>query len=328
MRTGMKAMLLSTVVLSLGAAATAQAETLRYGLVNPASHISVEMAERLGDLLEERTDGDLTVDAFPAQQLIRSDDWFQGVRLGTVELGSGALSLMEGIVPEITILDAPYLFETVEHAQKALQSEAVADWNERLQAEGGVRVLAWWLFGIRHLATTKPILSPSEMQGTRIRDVPSPVLLATLEGMGAVAVPLDWGEAFAALQTGVVEGLVNPVDIIYNAGLQQVVTHVQLTGHTMMLQPILMNERKFQSLSEENQQAVLDAAAEAAAWQWEAYLEREAGYVQQLQEAGVEILGPEQGLDLEAFKEAAHGYVVNRYIEVWGEDTYRQLRSQ
>jgi tripartite ATP-independent transporter DctP family solute receptor len=301
------------------------ADTLKYGLVNPPTHISVDMSKKFSEFLSARTGGKLTVEAFPAQQLVRSDNWFQGVRLGTVDFASGAISLMEGLAPEITILDAPYLFKDLDHARRVLDGDFTNKLNEKLIKSGGVRILAWWLFGVRHLATTIPVKSPADLAGKKVRDVPSPVLLATLEGMGANPVPLDWGEVYTALQTGAVVGIVNPPDLLFNAGLFEVLKYLALTGHTTMVQAIVMNERKFQSYPPDVRAAIQESAKLAADWQWQTAIAQEKDFIEKLRSKGMTIVTESDGLKVSEFAAKAHSFVVNKYVNQWGKPVYDEI---
>lgn len=305
-------------------AQSAAADTLKYGLVNPPTHISVDMVKKFNELLAARTSGKVGVEAFPAQQLVRSDNWFQGVRLGTVDFASGAISLMEGLTPEITILDAPYIFKDLDHARRVLAGDFTQKLNDKL-TKSGVRILAWWLFGVRHLATTIPVKSPADLVGKKIRDVPSPVLLATLEGMGASPVPLDWGEVYTALQTGAVAGIVNPPDILFNAGLFEVLKYLALTGHTTMVQAIVMNERKFQSYPPDVQAAIQESAKLAADWQWQTAIAQEKDFIEKLRGKGMTIVTEADGLKVSEFAAKAHPFVVNKYLSQWGKPVYDQI---
>lgn len=312
-------------LLLMGLAANpVSAETLKYGLVNPPTHISVEMGKKFSEFLAARTGNKLSIEVYPAQQLVRSDNWFQGVRLGTVDFGSGALSIMEGIAPEITILDAPYLFKDLDHARRVLDGDFTKKLNEKL-TKSGVRILAWWLFGVRHLATTIPVKSPADLAGKKIRDVPSPVLLATLEGMGANPVPLDWGEVYTALQTGAVAGIVNPADILFNAGLFEVLKYLALTGHTTMVQAIVMNERKFQSYPPDVQKALQESAKLAADWQWKTTIERDKEFIEKLRAKGMTIVTEADGLKVKEFADKARPFVLNKFLSQWGKPVYDSI---
>ena len=304
-----------------------QAQTsLKYGLVNPPSHISVDMAKKFGEELSQATGGKFKVDAYPAGQLVRSDNWFQGVRLGTVDFASGALSLMEGIAPEITILDAPYIFTDLDHARRVLDGAFTTKLNDKL-TKSGVRILAWWLFGVRSLATTFPVKSPADLAGRKIRDVPSPVLLATIEGMGANPIPLDISEVHTALQTGVIVGIVNPPDTIFNNGFYEETKFFSMTGHTTMVQAIVMNEQKFQSFSPDVQAALLAGAKTATDWQWKTYIALENEYIQKLRGKGMTIITEADGLKKNEFAEKSQAFVMKKYLNQWGTGTYEQIKS-
>lgn len=324
--------------IAIGAAVTAlallprsaEAQTtqtaLKYGLVNPPSHISVDMAKKFSEELSQATGGKLKVDAYPAGQLVRSDNWFQGVRLGTVDFASGALSLMEGIAPEITILDAPYIFDDLDHARRVLDGALTTKLNDKL-TKSGVRILAWWLFGVRSLATTFPVRSPADLAGRKVRDVPSPVLLATIEGMGANPIPLDISEVHTALRTGVVVGIVNPPDTIFNNGFYEETKFFSMTGHTTMVQAIVMNEQKFQSFPKDVQAALLATAKSAADWQWKSYISLENDYIEKLRGKGMTIITEADGLKKNEFKEKAQAFVMKKYLDQWGAGTLEQIRS-
>jgi TRAP-type C4-dicarboxylate transport system substrate-binding protein len=153
----------------------------------------------------------------------------------------------------------------------------------------------------------------------KIRAIPSPIYMAAVEGMGAVAIPVDWAEVPVALSTGVADGQENPVSVLVAHNLADVQDYLMLTNHIMGSEPVVINESVWQKLSDEHKAVFRSVAEETREWASNYVLDSEESDLQTLADQGMTIIGPEQGLQVDAFRASVEKVVDDRFGDKWGE---------
>ena len=190
-----------------------------------------------------------------------------------------------------------------------VNSEIMKPLNEGLIAAHDVRILYTFYFGSRNLTTNSEVIKPADLEGMRIRAIPAPVYMATVTGLGAIATPIDWAEVPTALATGNAQGQENPIGIIYANKLYDVQSHIALTNHIMGAEVVVVNETVWQSLTNQQRSQITEAAAEASAYGTALTLESEQTGLQKLRDAGMIVIGPEEGLQVDAFRTSVQASV-------------------
>ena len=305
-RSGLGAALGAALALVLPAAAAAQDVTLRMGHIHAASGPTGRGADRFAELVAEYSEGRGEVQVFPAAQLGGLPDLFGASRSGAIDIALTPYPLLSDIVQSYAILTAGYVFDNYDHQLAVLQNADLGQaWNAELEQEGGLVVLANYYFGARTLTTTDtPVRTPADLSGLKIRAVGNPLSLATIRGLGANPTPLPLSELFQGLSQGIVDGQENPLPTIYNQKFFDVQDYVILTRHQLIPIPFTMNGRSWSRLGDDDKAAVRRAAEEAAAFMTETVMAEEASLLGQLEAEGMTVIGPEQGLDLDAFRAA------------------------
>lgn len=319
------ALIAGTFALSAGSAA-AQEVTLRYGHMHTPNSIAGMQAEWLAEAIEEKTNGDVAVEIYPNSQLGRLQELAEAVSTGSIALSHNTAGAIGSLYAPFAAFDTPYIYRDVDHLMAVMDvdSPVMSTLNEELAAASGVRLLYAFYFGTRHLTANQEIHTPEDLQGVKIRSIPFPIYMATVEGMGAIPVPVDWSEVPTALATGVVEGQENPVNVVVSAKLNEVQSHLMLTGHISAAQVIVINDDTWQSLSPENQAAIAEAALEVRERATTAMLEAEASDLAQLSEAGMQIIGPDEGLDVDAFRTSVQARISEEFDDQYG-DLYQLI---
>ncbi|KAA2315053.1 TRAP transporter substrate-binding protein [Pseudooceanicola sediminis] len=310
----------AAMVAGLPLAASAKT-TLRYGHNNEPASVAGAQADWFAEALAEASGGDMEVQVFPASQLGKLQELAEAVSLGTIAFSHNTAGGIGSLYEPFGALDTPYLYRDVDHLMKVtdVSSPVMQMLNEGLIAAAGVRVIYSHYFGKRNLTCNKEIRSPADLAGVKIRAVPFPMYTTAVEGMGAVAVPVDWSEVPTALATGVVQGQENPVNVVLNVKLYEVQKNLMLTGHMTNAEMVVMNESVWQGLSAA-QQAAVQAAAEATRIKaTKAILDNEEAETQALRDLGMNVIGAEDGLDLEAFRASVSTLVSERFGERYGE---------
>jgi tripartite ATP-independent transporter DctP family solute receptor len=280
--------------------------------------------KKFGDLVGERTKGQIQVQVFPASQLGTEQEILEGVQLGTVHMFEGSTGSVGRFLPDLEAFAAPYIWRDTDHMLKAVRGPVGQGLADRLVKAKGMRVLDFgWLFGNRYLTTkTKAIYKPEDLKGMKIRVQPTAIYLDTIRAMGANPTPMDWKEVYMGLQTGVIDGQENPPVVLFNAKLYEVQKYVMLTAHITQNQAIVINESFYQSLSLEFRKILSEAAFEAGNFQNDLVLKSEKEYLDKLKEKEMTIVQP----DLKAFREATKD-VYKKFAEKWEPGLYEKIQA-
>lgn len=301
---------------------------LRYGHNNEPASVAGAQADWFAEALGQTSGGAIQLQVFPASQLGKLQELAEAVSLGTIAFSHNTAGALGSLYEPFAALDTPYLYRDVDHLMKVtdVDSPVMKKLNEGLIAAANVRVIYAHYFGKRHLTCNKAVLSPAELAGVKIRAVPFPIYTTAVEGMGAVAVPVDWSEVPTALATGVVQGQENPVNVVLNVKLNEVQSHLMLTGHMANAEVVIMNEDVWQSMPDAQKDAVRQAAMQTRDRATKAILDNEESETQQLRDLGMTVIGPEDGLQIDAFRQAVGALVQDRFGAKYG-DLYIQIAA-
>ena len=191
----------------------------RYGHMNPPNSAAGMQAQWFADGLAKATAGQIKVTVYPSSQLGKLQELAEAVSTGTIALSHNTAGGIGSLYEPFGALDTPYLYRDVDHLMKVMDinSPVMKKLNDGLVKAAGVRVLYAYYFGTRQLTANKAVLQPSDLSGQKIRAIPFPIYMATVQGLGAVPVPVDWSEVPAALATGQVAGQENPVNVVLSS---------------------------------------------------------------------------------------------------------------
>ena len=324
--------LIGVVTLALGAlavqGAAAQTVTLRYAHMNAPSSIAGQQATLLAKTIEEKTKGAVKVQVYPASQLGTLQEQAEAASSGTVQIHHNTMAGIGSLYEPFGALDTPYMYKDVDHLMRVADpnSPVMKKLDEGLLKARGVRVFYTFYFGTRQLTADRQVLSPKDLQGVKIRAIPFPIYMAAVEGMGAAATPVDWAEVPSALATKVVNGQENPVDTIFSAKLYETQSHLMLTGHIRGAELVVFNEAAWKKLSPTLQAQIMEAANEVSKKATQMMKESDAFYTKQLMDKGMKVVGPKEGLDVEAFRSRVQDLVSKRFEAKYGE-VYKEIRA-
>ncbi len=255
---------LAVVVLCLGFACSASAQTaLRINIsLAQNSHYGVAI-DTFAREVERRTDGRYKVQTFYSSALGAERESVEGVQLGTLDLTLTSTGPLPNFVPDVAILDIPFLFRDYAHARAVLDGPIGQELLTKFPAKGMVG-LAWAENGFRHMTNSKrPVNVPEDLRGLKMRTMENPIHIEAYRQFGILPTPMAFTEVFTALQQGTVDGQENPLSVITAAKLDQVQKYLSLTGHVYSPAVFLMNKAQWDKLSQADKQAFLDAAKEA-----------------------------------------------------------------
>ena len=214
--------------------------------------------------VEKRTAGRYKIQAFYSGSLGGERESIESVQLGTQELTFSSTGPVPNFVPNVRILDIPFLFRDKAHARAVLDGAIGQDMLKEFDSKG-FKALAWGENGVRHMTNSKrSVTSPDDLKGLKMRTMENPVHVAAYKGFGIVTTPMAFPEVFTALQQGTVDGQENPLSVIMASKFDQVQKHLSLTGHVYSPAIFLMSKGAFDKLSAADKTAFLEAAKEGA----------------------------------------------------------------
>jgi tripartite ATP-independent transporter DctP family solute receptor len=260
---------------------------IRFGHVMPIDHPENLAAERMAKILNEKTQGRITLESYPASQLGGSRELMTSVINGTVEIV--ATSTFGTIEPQMLVVELPYLFKDFNHVKKFQKSPLSSQLLSKLD-EKGVHGMGFWSVGFRNIGNNKrPVNEPKDLKGLLIRAFENEMLKDTLTALGANVTVLPYPEVYMALQTGTIDGEENPYVNTFTMKFHEGEKYKTETRHLHNFEIVAANKKWWDSLSPEDQKIISDAFAEATEYYMQLQEEADVKYKKALIDAGMKI---------------------------------------
>lgn len=298
--------------------------TLQLGHELPENTPASDAIEEMAESVAEKTDGRVTFEVFPNDQLGNASELLEQMNLGTTDAAGLMVGSMQTLDKRLAIEDLPYMFKDKEHARAAYKGEfgdAIAD----IVAEEGLTVFGLLEWGFRHITNNKnPIVEPEDMEGLNIRVAEAELRVDAFEEIGAIPTVVAFSELYGGLQQGVVDAQENPLSSIVSSKFYEVQDYLSLTGHFYNTVVLSVVTEEWDKISEEDQDIILKETERIQAKVEQKNDENEEGYLQELKENGMEI---NDNVNKEAFREKASSVYDKWEAEVFGEelmDVYRE----
>jgi len=264
-------------------------------------------ALRFKELVEESSDGRITVEVFPAEQIGSEPELMEGLSLGNVQIALVSTAVAADVCPEMGIYALPYILEgeTDRDQYESLRKLTGSDWNQETiaacaDATGNLVVDNSWWYGNRNLTSNVAINAPADLQGLIIRTPPADLHTLAIRAFGAEPLPMAFSEVYSALDTGVIDGQENPISTIYQNAFFEVQDYISLTKHMTQNQALVMNAEYFEAMSAEDQELVRSAIDEAGQYQSDLQLTTNEEELEKLRDEGMNVVEP----DLAPFRAA------------------------
>jgi TRAP-type transport system periplasmic protein len=320
----MKAWQIAAAALCASMGLGAQAQTiLKIGYTPAAtSHYGVGSTV-LCDEIEKGTQGRYKCQQFPNGSLGGEREMIEAVQLGTLDIVNTSTGPVGNFVPEVKIVDIPFLFRDYDHARRYLDSAAGQELLTKFPAKGLV-ALAWTENGFRHMTNSKhAIVKPADAAGLKMRTMENKVHMEGYRAFGIQPTPMAFPEVFGALQQGTVDGQENPIPVILASKFSQVQKYLSLTGHVYSPALYLTSPRLMNKLSEADKKVFYEAARKATAAQRKKVNEDEDSGIAQLEKEGMSVV---RKVDGPAFRAALAPAMAN-YVKEFGADNIRKIQD-
>ena len=280
-----------SVILSAGLAFTASAETvIKVGHGAAESFHMHRALLHFEELVEAGSNGEIDVQIFPSSQMGPDREMIEGVQTGVLEMAIPPSSFFAGWDPAFAVIELPYMYASKDIAFDVLEGEAGDSMIARVENQGLVG-LGWLELGVRNVTNNvRPIATPADLDGVKLRTMQVPAHVATFQALGANPTPMNFGEVYSALQQGVIDGQENPLAINTSQRFFEVQKYLSTTGHVFAVYMPVISQPFFASLSAEHQQLVRNSMAAARVHQAELVSAEDSSQLEEIRAAGVEVL--------------------------------------
>jgi TRAP-type transport system periplasmic protein len=306
----------AAVLLAL-TASSAHAETWRMATKMPVDSPEGQVFQKFADLTEEYTDGKLTIQVFPNEQLGKEDAVLEQLQAGIVNIYAEGFSYMKKWAPELSWTSPAFMFDDYDHWVRFMASDMVKSWFDKAAEVSGVRPLgnptAVLRGPFRVTVSNKPVNSLADVSGLKLRMHPSKLAIATWSHLGAEVITLPWTEVYQAIQKGIVNAVNSPVALVQSMRFNEVAPYISRNDEYWQSIGFIMNLKAYDALDEDTKAGLLKAYNEAGAYSREVMFEVADKSIKSMTDAGATYVV----LDTTPFVEKMKGFYAD--LEASGE---------
>lgn len=271
---------------------------------HPVHKAMLYLAERAA----QKSNGKIQITVYPSQQLGTERECLELLQIGSLGMTKVSSSVLEGFVPDFKVFSLPFIFANEKQKFDFFESSAGKDLLKSTQ-KFWLRGLCYYDAGSRSFYTKdKPILTPDDLKGLKIRTQESPTSVKLVRALGGSATPIAWGELYTALQQGVVDGAENNPPSFYLSRHYEVCKYYSLNEHTSVPDVLLISTVIWDDLTPQEQQWIQEAADESYQYQKKLWKEATEEALKEVQKAGVKIYYPDKSLFEEKVKPLIEEY--------------------
>ena len=206
----------------------------------------------------------IELDVIPGAQLGTEHEMARQVSLGQLDMGFASGGVLAEFIPELEVFETYGLYESVDAMYEVTYGPTAVGLYDQLRDEHNMRRIGAWLYGERHILANRAIRNSQDLDGVRLRVPESPVSIAGAKAIGATPTPVAYAEIYGALDQGVVDATEAPLAVMASEGWAETKSakYINLTNHLISHVTVLINEKKWSSLSEEQQKVLEDLTKE------------------------------------------------------------------
>lgn len=278
------------------------------------------------ELLEQKSNGTMIIETYPSSQLGSKNDLIDQMIAGqpVVTLADGAFYADRG-VKDFGIVFGPFLFDNWDQCWNLVKSQWYADKSKDLEGKGLKILGSNWVYGARHTLTTKPVNSVEDLKGMKIRVPNNAIQVKGFEVLGAVPTPMPLGDTYTALQQGTIDGVENPLPVLYNGKFQEVAKYLILDGHVKNFTTLVCGTQFFNTLTPEQQKLLIETCEEAGLYNNEQQAASEKEVLEKFRSEGVTVVDPSEAV-LQGFRNAAQKFYTLPDFG-WSKGLYETVKS-
>lgn len=284
-----------------GSSSSTEGEVVKWkmGHLSDENHIWHKTALQFAEDVKEKTNGQIEITIYPNNSLGGETDTINAIQAGTADMVISGETL-QNWAPKAALMAVPYAFRDLDHVKSVVEGELGKEIEAEINEKAQLTPLYYHTRAPRNLTSSKPITSIADLEGFTMRVPNVPLFLDAWSAAGAKPQVMDFNEVFTGIQQGVIEGQENPVDLIQSGGLYEIQDYVNRTEHVYSWIYVLVGNKQWESITEEQRAAVLEAAQAAQEYGEQLYNEEIGSIEQALIDEGMEFVD----VDQDAFREA------------------------
>ena len=314
--------LLLGVALCFGAGTTLAADySIKVAYENNPGEPVDKAVNEWAKLFAQKTGGKGELKLYPSSQLGSKKDVIEQMKLGSAIITIADGGFFADYVPDFGILMGPYLGNDYKDIFKLAKTPWFEEMNGKLAAKGFRILTSNWLYGTRHMVTKKPVHTPADLKGLKIRVPNNRIQIDAMKTMGATPTPMPLGEVYPALTTGVIDGAENPIPVLYGQKHHEPAKYLILSGHLDNVSQWVTSEAYFQKLPADIKKALTESADEAGNFMTSTIQQAEKETIEKMKKEGVTVIE----VDKKAFREAAKATYT--HFPEWTPGLYDKLQS-
>jgi len=298
--------------------------TLKFGHFAPINHPVDVGINKAAEEIKKLSNGRIIINVFPASQLGNNKELVQQVSDGSLEFVTDGPGMFANWHKPIEIFEAPFFAKDWEEMKKFTGSNAAKKLYSDLENKSNLKIIGnSWYYGVRHFTTkNKPINTPDDLKGLKIRVPQSPLYIDMISSLGAIPTPMPFPEVYVALQTNLVDGQENPVATINAGKFQEVQKNLSLTGHIMTPFWIVTNTKTWNSLNKKDQDIILKAFNLGGTINNELTFKGEKELLEKFKLSGMNITTPNKNLFQDKMKK-----VYQNNEDKWGKNLLSEIKK-
>lgn len=281
------------IILLTGCQQEEKVKEIKLGHGLDISHPVHKAMAYMKDRLYEKSGGTMVIDIYPNNQLGSERECLELLQIGSLGMTKVSTGVLENFVPSLQVFGLPFLFRDREHRFKVLEGE-IGEYFLNKSIDKRLKGLTFYDAGSRSFYSKKPIESPDDLKGLKLRVMESNTAMNMVKNLGGSPTPIAWGELYTALQQGIVDGAENNLPSFYLSRHYEVCKYFVTDEHTALPDELLISTLVWNDLSPQEQKWLKESAMESSEYQKELWRDAELEALEAIQEAGVEVTYPDK----------------------------------
>ncbi len=321
----------ASVLMAFSAAQALAADevVLRVGYGNNPGEPFDLGCQKWKELIEERSGGKFKIELYPSSQLGSKDDVMDQMVAGepVATLTDGAFFYDRGI-KDMGIVFGPFLYDNWEQAFKLADSKWFKDQADLVAKNAHLKIIgADWRYGARHTLTTKPVTKLADLKGMKIRVPTNNIQVKGFEVLGATPTPMALGDVYTSLQQGTIDGVENPIPVLYNGKFHEVAKYLLLDAHVYNVTNLVVGTDFYDSLTAEQQKLLVETCHDAGVYQNEIVEKSETELLEQFKKEGVTVTVPSPEFKQELIDASKKFYELPEFTKDWTPGLYDTVKA-
>ena len=262
--------------------------TLKLGMVDPDGSNFHEGALAIADEVSKATGGKVKIEVFAGGHVGNERDMYEGAQMGTIDMFTASNAVLTSFIPEMAVLDQPFLFETEEQAHNVIDGkvgELIAEKTEEQQ----IHTVGWMDVGFRNVFSVRPVENVDDFEGLKIRTMENDIHIAAFNALGAIATPMASGDVFTGLQQGTIDAAENAIANLIANRYYEITKNVTMTNHIFGFMGVFVSDKAWNQIPEDLRDEFLAGVEAGTKLQRQYLVEANEAAKEELTELGVQF---------------------------------------